>query len=229
MEVGRREAELSAVRSALRPASVAEIGGFRPDLSAPHSWFNGNFWLPTSLPWPTTAAGPMVPVLQVLASELPHRPPALSNIAVLWLFWDAEPSLPLDVSENGEGWLIVTAASATDLQMHRTSTRSPRRPFQVRWRLVPDDAPVWSEIDGLVSSEAMRDDLFSEAFFRDFRCVSQTKVGGYRSFIQDACNAPVGYVFQVATEPKASWGVADSGNMYFHLHDGTWRMAWDCY
>ena len=229
MEIARREASLAAIRTALRSASVAEIGGFRPDLLRPHSWFNGNFWWPTGREWPATQSGPMVPVLQVLTAELPYVPPALSGIGVLWLFWDEALKLPLDVSDNGEGWLIVTAADAADLERHPTSTREARRPFQIRWSLVTDDAPVWSELSGLVSSEAMRDDSFADEFFKQFRTQSRTKVGGYRSFIQDPIDSPGEYVFQVATEPKAEWGVADSGNMYFHLAAGRWRMAWDCY
>jgi hypothetical protein len=51
----------AVVDQALRPASVAQIGGFRPPQSLLTSWFGGHFFGAQSEVWPTFGNAPMLP------------------------------------------------------------------------------------------------------------------------------------------------------------------------
>ena len=89
----------------LRPAAVAQIGGFRPEDSV-LSWFGGNFTAHPTDPWPELNGLAAVPLLQVKCAELPFMPKHLVGVDILQVF-SAADSLPIDLpASNGEGFLV---------------------------------------------------------------------------------------------------------------------------
>ena len=100
----KAKATLDKLRNTLlRPASVAQAGGFRPPDDPFTSWFCRGVGRPTeSLPlW---KGEPMFPLIQIRVSELPFVPGQLQNVALLVLFHNLHEH-PFDLP-NGQGWLI---------------------------------------------------------------------------------------------------------------------------
>ncbi len=83
-----------------RRASRAVVGGFRPPSDPLASWFGRvNVALPGE-DWPTSAASPMMPLVQFNLAELPFRPESIADIAMITLFIDQE-ELPVS-TPNGD-------------------------------------------------------------------------------------------------------------------------------
>ncbi len=103
----------AAVDRLLRPASIAQVGGFRPPPALVTSWFGGQFLGLPEERWPESRGRPMAPLLQIRTDELPCCPQALAPAALLTLFVDTA-ELPVD-TVNGDGWCIRTYATLNDL------------------------------------------------------------------------------------------------------------------
>ena len=106
------------------------------------------------------------------------------------------------------------------------------RPFQVRWALEEDEGPGWLEIlEILGDPDIGLDNDFFEACQGRYHKYPFTKVGGWPATIQQGLHGirdP--FVFQVASEEKSRWMLADNGNMYFFADTrNQWSMYWDCY
>ena len=103
----------AALDEHLCPASIAQIGGFRPPDDPAGSWFGGRFVGLPGEPWPTWQGQEMLSLLQVRVDELPYRPPQLGGMALVTVF-AARDEIPCD-APNGEGWLVRTYPSAKGL------------------------------------------------------------------------------------------------------------------
>lgn len=215
------EAALATLRTLLRPASVAQVGGFRPPDDPCASWFGRGVALPHE-PTPQHDGQPMLPLLQVNVAELPFVPDALQGVALLVVHLNRD-RLPLGKA-HGDGWLIREYAATDGLIPLPPS--GAVKPFPIRWSRVDDDAPGWEDAWSLLDLSAVNDDDdANEAFSDDFARYSATKVGGYPYAIQHAVGLD-GFVFQIGSEEKAGWMWADNGIGYFFKTDGVWR--WDC-
>jgi hypothetical protein len=217
----------------LRPAAVAQIGGFRPDPHGIRSWFGGNFHMMADEPWPKHNSKDMIPVIQIRVDELPVVPPQIASFALVTLFV-SQGHLPIDFpSENGEGWLIRTYNSLDGMIPKAPPVPfSIPRSFQIRWILRENEGPGWLEILELVDDPDIgRNNDFFEACLGRYDKHPLTKVGGWPATIQQpqhTVDAP--FVFQVASEEKPRWMLGDNGSMYFFLDKhGRWTMYWDCY
>lgn len=225
-------AAFASVDRSLRAASVAEIGGFRPPVDPLTSWFGGNFSMGREEPWPSNAHGPLLPLLQVLVSDLPEVPPPLRPFALIQVFID-NSELPLDLpASNGSGWLLKTYDTLQDLAPKPCPpSANMLRPFPVQWRLSSADAPSWDDAWG--------DDRSHDAFvelgdaidlFHDrYKGLHRTKVGGWPSWIQSSFPGGRDFVMQITSEEKPRWMAGDNGNLYIFHEDGQWRLVWDCY
>ncbi|WNJ02339.1 hypothetical protein [Enterobacter ludwigii] len=91
---------LEELRSKLRTASVAQVGGFRPTADPITSWFLKGVALPGE-GLPVWKGQPMFPLLQIRVDELPVIPEQLKGIALLVLYHNME-SHPFD-KPHGEG------------------------------------------------------------------------------------------------------------------------------
>lgn len=85
---------LEELRSKLRTASVAQVGGFRPTADPITSWFLKGVALPGA-GLPVWKGQPMFPLLQIRVDELPVIPEQLKGIALLVLYHNME-SHPFD-------------------------------------------------------------------------------------------------------------------------------------
>jgi hypothetical protein len=220
----------AAVDRLLRPASIAQVGGFRPPPAPVTSWFGGQFFGLPEERWPESRGRPMAPVLQIRTDELPFCPQALAPAALLTLFVDPA-ELPVD-TVNGDGWCIRTYATLNDLTpLPAISMPFRVKPFPVRWTLSTNEAPqreLVADILDSVGFHQLEHDI--ELYSQRYQRYPGTKVGGWPSYIQGAPSIAAEFVFQVGTEPKAHWAWGDSGiGYFFRLPSGEWSMYWDCY
>ncbi|TDB27037.1 DUF1963 domain-containing protein [Stenotrophomonas sp. ATCM1_4] len=217
---------LKDLRSRLRPAAVARVGGFRPPEDPTTSWFCRAVGLPGETV-PQWQGEPMFPLLQVRVSELPVVPEALAGIALLVLFLNRH-EYPFD-RPHGEGWLIREYTRLEGLVPLQADT-GPFRPFPIAWNRIDDDAPGWEDAWELVDLGPVNDDeAASNAFFNAFSRYGGTKFGGYPTEIQHGVGLQ-DYVFQVASEEKVGWMWADNGRGYFfRTPSGDWRWACQFY
>ena len=216
---------LEELRDHLRPASVAQIGGFRPPGDPCASWFGRGVCLPGET-LPTYKGRDLFPLLQINVRELPYVPAGLSGIGLLVLFHSRDEH-PFG-KPHGEGWLIREYVSLEGLiPLPQSAEPDIVRPFPIRWSLVEDDAPGWEDAWSVLDLSAINaDDEASSAFFNDFSRYCQTKIGGYPYEIQHGAGLD-DYVFQVGSEGKAGWEWVDGGiGYYFKDSSGEWR--WDC-
>ncbi|MDQ1830368.1 DUF1963 domain-containing protein [Massilia scottii] len=216
-------AQLDRLRQALRSASLATAGGFRPPQDPLTSWFARGVGLPHET-LPAFEGTAMFPLLQIRVSELPFVPPQLRDVALLVLFQNLSRH-PFD-RPHGDGWLIREYASVDGLVL-LPEVAHPYRPFPIHWSRVDDDAPGWEGAWEVVDLTAVNDDeAASDAFFDDFSRHMGTKAGGYPYEIQHGVGHH-DFVFQVGSEEKVGWMWGDNGIGYFHRSpDGQWR--WEC-
>lgn len=217
---------LEELRSQLRPASVAQVGGFRPGADPLTSWFLKGVCLPGE-GLPVWKGQPMFPLLQIRTDELPVIPEQLKGIALLVLFHNREHH-PFD-QPHGEGWLIREYATLEGLEL-LPDLETPYRPFPVRWVSVNDDAPGWEDAWDIIDLSEVNDDTqASDSFFDDFNRYGGTKVGGYPMEIQHGVGIE-DFVFQVGSEEKVNWMWADNGIGYFHRSaEGIWQFSCQFY
>ena len=215
----------------LRPASIAQIGGFRPPENPLTSWFGGRFVGLPDEEWPSSPAGPMIPLLQVHVSELPYCPPALANVALLTVFHDAREHPTHLPAPNGNGWLIRTYSTLEGLvPLNKPDMKPWPKPFPVRWHLAEDEGPNWEDAWSVVDLKAFNElDGSGDLFYDRYSNAPGTKFG-WPSLIQHELENGAGYVFQIGSEEKAQWTWGDGGVGYFCLNpDGVWNLEWQCY
>lgn len=219
-------AALAALRRQLRPASIARVGGFRPPNDPLVSWV-GRGCLAAGEALPHWEGAPMAPLIQIRTAALPVPHPALAGTAMLTLFHRA--GMHPFGAPHGEGWLIREHRSLDGLEPIPGDAH-PRlaKPLPIRWEAAAADAPGWEDAGELVDLDALDgDQAAAEAFFERLPRHDGTKVGGFPTEIQHGAGDLDGFVFQLASEPKAGWQWGDNGVAhFFRAPDGTWR--WDC-
>ena len=222
----------------LRKASVAQIGGFRPTEEPITSWFGGGFVALPDEDWPSNENGLMIPLLQVRADELPHKPAALNDIALLNVFMDCKehPMTHETGGENGNGWLIRTYESLDGLVPIERGEPTFVKPFQIKWLLKEKDEPTGEQVmeildleDEIDPYELDDEQAYYAAYEARYPEMGRTKFGGWPDFIQGSLDDEQ-FVFQIGSEEKPNWMWGDNGNGYFFRDDdGGWRIEWDCY
>ena len=220
-------------RRLVRKASVMSLGGFRPPSDPFTTWFGRiRVALPHEI-WPTDDGKPMLPLCQINCAELPYKPDALSDIALISVFI-TQDELPSD-TPNGEGWSLRTYASLDGLvEIEEPKPTTLIKPFPVRWELIEEDYPIWDDVDIKVPPE-VEDNYYDLFVNRD-----GSKVGGWPTLIQSEIYwapwnkhpANPAYVFQIDSEEKAHWAWGHAGVGYFGRGTGSatdqWAFEWQC-
>ena len=220
-------------RKLVRKASVMVVGGFRPPADPFTTWFGRiRVALPHEI-WPTHDGKPMLPICQINCAELPYKPDALSDIALISVFM-GQDELPSD-TPNGDGWALRTYATLDGLvEIEEPKPTNLIRPFPVRWELIEEDYPCWDDVDIKVPPEV------ADNYYDLFENRDGSKVGGWPSLIQaeiywapwNKHPANPAYVFQIDSEEKAHWAWGDAGVGYFGRGTGNatdqWAFEWQC-
>lgn len=168
---------LEELRTKLRPASVAQVGGFRPSEDPMTSWFLKGVSLADE-GLPTWKGKPMFPLLQIRVDELPVIPDQLKGIALLVLFHNLEQH-PFD-EPHGEGWLIREYATLEGLQL-LPELDTPYRAFPVQWLSVIDDAPGWEDAWDIIDLSCVNDDEQAcDSFLRTLIATGEPRSGDFR-------------------------------------------------
>jgi hypothetical protein len=219
-----------ALDAALRTASVAQVGGFRPPETSLSSWFGGHFVGLPGEAWPLDGGESMLPILQVRTDELPHIPDPLKDVALFNVFCGPR-KLPVGPVVSGNGWMIRCYRSLDGLRLLLGEPESHLRAFPVRWPLEGSEGPDWEDARGVADLSAFTKLPDSINLFYDrYKNRPSTKVGGWPSYIQGGPAQAAGdFVFQIGSEEKPNWMWGDNGIAYFYFRDGQWVMHWDCY
>lgn len=221
---------LEQVDTLLRPASVAQVGGFRPPDNHITSRFGGGFVGLPGEEWPQYKGREMLPLLQVRTDELSLVPVELKDLSLFTVFVDCQ--LPSSPALNGQGWLIRAYDSLEYLvPLQPLSTGNPLRPFPIRWTLEERDAPAWEDIWNVVETvDSEEAEVVLELLQMRYRTLHRTKIGGWPSYIQGEIRDEGKFLFQIDSEPKANWMWGDNGTGYFYLDAfQQWRLHWQCY
>lgn len=215
----------------LREASLACLGG-QPPTDPCASWFGGHaVALPTEEN-PVWDGKPMLPLLQVNCAELPYRPPALANTALL-VVWLSLEDMELASKPNGTSWLLREYASLEGL-VPVTEIRKPRgsndlKTLPITWELTEREAPDWDDAETLIDYGDIPLDMMDQRAFErlisEFTNDGGTKVGGYPSLIQYSLDPTGTFVLQIGEVPEANW--CDGGFIYFSKTvDGDWIIEY---
>jgi Domain of unknown function (DUF1963) len=226
-----------------RPASLGQVGGFRPPNDPITSWAGNVTVARPGEDWPLCDGSPMLALLQVVAPELPVVPEHLQDVAALTLFVGPF-ALPLD-EPNGANWCLreyrtldelaplnaPRPARAADPKLARGEATT-YRPFPVRWLEVTD----WPDFDSVpldcrdAWDEAQQDDAPA------MQTHDGLKVGGWPSTVQSEVSwfeggerlDDVDFVLQVDSSEKTGFQVGHGGVLYIGRRGtaGTWHCSW---
>lgn len=224
-----QQAIITATRNQLqslsRPASLAQIGGFRPTNDPLTSRFSGDFVMLESEVWPVFEGWPLQSILQINLSELPYVPPALTAYQLITIFID-DKDFPFD-NPMGQGWEIRCYTSSEGLQARpNPCAKSRLKPFEIKWQLSHSEIPDWQDAESLIDLSEfhqLKDPVheFDELFTHH----ELTKIGGWPSLIQYQLEMGAeNCLIQIGSEPKANCNWIDGGNVYLGLVDGAWKL-----
>jgi uncharacterized protein YwqG len=212
--------------------TIAQIGGFKPE-DGLRSWFGGNFVFKDNMSWPTDNDGYMIPVIQILTSEVSNGEQFFGEAKIIQVFINSK-KLPIGYAVNGDGWCLIEHDSVVGMEVVQTPENcSTYKCFQVKWSLSDMlDYPCWEESwDYVDMTEINESEELTERFFDEFDRYHRTKIGGYASYIQSPCSSEYEYVLQISSEEKPKFMVGDNGNLYILKSkiDSQWYLHWDCY
>lgn len=178
---------------------------------------------------------PMHAICQINLTELPFRPPRLSDLEFITVFIGPD-ELPVD-APNGTNWCLRGYSDINQLvPLPNPSTALTVKPFPMRPRILDDDFPCWDDVAFDTPEEIGEDyqDMFPNT--------PGFKLGGWPTLIQSEIFwAPENkhpfapeYVFQIDSLVKANWMWGDSGVGYFGRgtvsgRKDEWAIEWQCH
>lgn len=211
---------------------IAQLGGFDFDKKIISS-FGGGFLMPDNGGWPAGRFGPMRPLLQIAVDELPFAIEPLNNYKLLQIFLDRHALSEIHAPACcGEKWQIKTYTEISGLKKVDTpGAGGNSKGVQVKWSVGDTDYPCWEEawnyadLSGILDDEHLR-----EEYINKYRLCSNTKIGGYASYIQSPCLDGCDYILQITDEGITDFRFGDCGRLYFGIDKkGEWVLNWDCY
>jgi hypothetical protein len=224
----------------MRPASVAQIGGFRPSDDPLASWAGRVCLALPGETWPTSAGEPMLAVVQLNLTEAPYVPAVLSDVALITLFVGPR-EMPVN-EPNGTNWELraygsldglgkleepVPAQAADSKAAKGAPTRYMALP--IRWKQV-DDHPAREDIPAELLDEYDELDDSDGAPSPH----SGLKIGGWPLCVQSEVGwnrvDGVEFALQVDSENRFGFTVGYGGVFYIgrRRNDGhdSWHADW---
>ena len=221
----------------VRKATEFITGGFKPTNSNSESWIGKVYLYKVDEEIPKDSNGNlMFPLFQLCLDNLENIPKILSETKALTVFIAEE--LPMDLTENGNGWLIREYKKSDSLIIKElTNPKSFIKPFPLTPKIIEEDYPVW---DGGGLTSEMEDkilELENSGDIDDYYDITENqyghKLGGYPSFCQPGVDFGDDYefVFQIASDEKANFNIVDSGTIFLTKNSktGEWKYYCDFY
>lgn len=218
-----------------RPASVLEVGGFRPTNDPFASSFGEVRVGFSGSTWPMRNGKPLLPICQMNLNDAPFVPDSLEDVVLLQVFiasdwWSSDLVVMDNVQDENTPFCIMTFDSLEGLQPIEVPDHgSTILPFEARWEPVHQlDYPTHDTMP--IDFDALGIGSFYEQDGIDK--IHRTKVGGWPSCIQSEPwwdYQPDGkdfeFVLQVDTEEKAKCFWGDSGSV-FVARDKNMKSRW---
>lgn len=238
------------LEEASSPASLAQLGGFRPDDAANRqsSWWGGNFLgLPGELPPICAASGKMMsPILQIRTDELPHVPAQFKDIALLSL-WFVRETWELEwfdrqtgdsiIEYSGMGFVIRSYVDIEGLVPIGPGYREQHDfpCFPIRWHLLENDTPDWEEFAGevpLAVAQSRNSDWFfdypGKVILAEMQKKMPVKVGGYPQWWQSPQDVQDGeFAFFMDSTQRGQVGFPAGGSANFFRTPDSWAVRVD--
>ncbi len=210
-------------------------GGFRPANSIDESWIGRVYLYKEDEEIPVDNQGAlMLPLFQLCLSTLPFVPTALAGVKVLTVFISRD--WPMDLTPNGENWLIREYGQ-TDLLRIKDLVNQDfwLKPFPLKPQTIEADYPVLDddEMPGEIAEEFLGLEASGEIdeYYRVVENHYGHKIGGYPSFCQPAVDFGNDYEFvmQIASDEKAHLNIVDSGTIFLakNIKTGKWKYYCD--
>jgi Domain of unknown function (DUF1963) len=229
---------LQSLRKRLaKPASLIEVGGFRPPDDPTVSWFGAVHLCAPGEVWPRWNDLPMAPIAQLNLREAPFLPPALEDLALITVFW-ADVHL-MGREANGEGWLVRAYPASAEIvplamppdtlvTLEDIGCEQPLKALPIRYTLLEADYPDYAD---LLSIESVPDGIV-DAWIEQCSTNEGLKLGGWPALLQssiewdqwDAANPE--FAFQISAVPKAGFYLRGSAIWYFGRGTGDARDVW---
>lgn len=260
--------KIKEIRAKLaKPCTEFQVGGFRPMGKRTESWIGRVFLCKPNEKQPVLDknGNELYPLAQFYLPNLPFIPEQLKHITWLTVFIgndlpDIEKeyvsvddensellcSMKLNLSNNGEGWLIREYTAKDELVEYEFERQGFPKPFPLKANYIAEDYPMWdgggipweiaSEINSLEPSYPNEPNENQLDYHTDI-AISHSythKFGGYPSFCQpgiDFTNDEESeFMFQISSDEKAKFNVVDSGSLMFARNsEGKWKMYYDFY
>ena len=221
----------------VRKATEFITGGFKPTNSISESWIGKVYLFKEDEEIPKDNEGNlMLPLFQLCLDNIENIPETLSETKVLTVF--IADDLPMDLTENGDNWLIREYKKSDSLTIKElTNPKTYIKPFPLTPKIIEEDYPVW---DGGGLTSEMEDkilELENSGVIDDYYDITENqyghKLGGYPSFCQSGVDFGDDYefVFQIASDEKAHFNVVDSGTIFLAKNSktGEWKFYCDFY
>ncbi len=228
----------------VRKASRLVLDPLGASSNSATSWFGRMTFSEAGESWPAYNGRLMWPLLQVVVRDLPFRPTALNDIAIIRVFVNpghlAETdnggsSFYMPEGVPGEGWLLRASPALENLvPVVEPDHGSTIHALPGHWELIEDDYPTFDHLPP-DSPDSLVDDYCASEFVSH----QGTKIGGWPFTVQnevslarpgDACDPE--YVFQIDSDYKHRWMWGDLGLAYFGrgagAHRDKWAMDWQC-
>lgn len=230
--------KIEAIKKQLKKQAIELIaGGFKPTNSTTESWIGRVYLYKEEEEIPKDKNGcPMIPLFQLCLDNFPFVPKVLNDTKALTVF--ISKALPMDLTPNGENWLIREYKKTDTLIIKDlTNNDSFLNAFPLKPQIVEEDYPVW---DGGGMSEEIENtilELEDSGEIDDYYDIVENhcghKIGGYPSFCQPGVyfGDDFEFVLQIVSDEKVNLNIVDGGTIFLakNTKTGDWKYYCDFY
>lgn len=219
----------------IKKATGFITGGFRPTNSETESWIGRVYLYKEDEEIPKDKYGDlMLPLFQLFVNNLSFIPKALNNTKILTVF--CSNNLPMDLTLNGENWLIREYTETDKLIIKDLSNKNTfLKPFPLQPQIIEEDYPIWDsdDIPLEIANEILEleDSGEIDSYYDIIENHYGHKIGGYPTFCQSGIDFgdDFEFVLQIDSDEKANLNIIDSGKIFLakNTKTGEWKYYCD--